>query len=65
MFWNEKADKLLVPFMDKRDLITLSMTCHQWSSITNSRHLFSSILTAIREVVTEHKNITPKKDNER
>lgn len=25
MFWNEKADKLLVPFLDKRDLIILGM----------------------------------------
>ena len=26
MFWNEKADKLLIPFLDKHDQIKLSMS---------------------------------------
>jgi len=29
MLWNEKADKLLIPFLDKRDLIVLSMSKFQ------------------------------------
>ena len=54
MFWNENADKHLLPWLDKRDLIVLSLTCQQWQGIVSSRYLFSTILTAIKEVVVEN-----------
>lgn len=56
MFWHEKADLHLLPFLDKHDLIKLSMVSKQWESIVNSRYLFSTILTSMREVLEEQKN---------
>ena len=69
MFWNENADKYLLPFLDKSEQIKLSMSknpllfifvaCTNWNRIVNSRYLFSTILSSINEVVKE--NITPVK----
>lgn len=70
MFWNEHADKYLLPFLDKSEQIKLSMSkcfvlfvilfiaCNTWNRIVHSRYLFSTIITSINEVVKESQ-ITP------
>jgi len=59
IFWNENADRHLLPWLDKRDMIQLSMLNRNWFAIINSRYLFSTIVTSIRDVVSEQ----AKKDN--
>lgn len=66
MFWNENADKFLLPFLEKSEQIKLSMSkyfhfslifilaCNTWNRIVNSRYLFSTILSSITEVVKEN-----------
>ena len=54
MFWNERADRLLLPFLDKSDMMKLSALSHTWQGIVNSRYLFSTILSSIKEVVKEN-----------
>jgi len=53
MFWNEHADRQLIPFLDKHDLVKLSMVNKQWQGIVSSRYLFSTILSSIKEVLQE------------
>ena len=45
MFWNEKADKLLVPFLDKRDLIALGMGKYSFFKLTISSIFIKSIIS--------------------
>lgn len=59
MFWYESADKNLLPWLDKHDLIQLSLLNKHWYGVVNSRYLFSTIVTCIKEVVQNQ----AKKDN--
>ena len=63
LFWNEHADVHLLPWLDKRDQLQLQMLNKNWFGIVNSRYLFTTILTSIREVVAENSSkdslITP------
>lgn len=78
MFLNEKADVFLLPFLEKSDMVKLSMSkcsylflisfliifcaaSQMFNSVVSSRHLFSTILVSINDVVKQYNLDTPKK----
>lgn len=79
MFLNEKADVFLLPYLEKSDMVKLSMSKYSYlfsnliplsifcaasqmfNSVVSSRHLFSTILVSINDVVKQYNLDTPKK----
>ena len=78
MFLNEKADVFLLPFLERSDMVKLSMSkfsylflisflyhfcaaSQMFNSVVSSRHLFSTILVSINDVVKQYNLDTPKK----
>ena len=53
MFWNEKADKLLVPHLDKRDLIALGMGKYSFFKLTISSIFIKSIISGVASLTPD------------